>query len=139
MTDVDLFKSINDTRGRSVGDAVLRKIAALLTRQCRQSDCLSRYGGDEFAILCPGVDVHGAAEVSERCRRHIEKMTIPAVSEDVHVTMSFGAADSSKANSVEELIDKADRALYKAKRAGRNRVALHGPKRPRQLAAGRSS
>lgn len=128
MCDVDFFKLYNDSFGHLAGDLCLKKVAAVLTEHLkRPADLAARYGGEEFAIILPDTQLTGALIVAESCRRHLEQLAIEnpqATTELSCVTMSIGVASvvPSPAGSVEELIQQADRALYAAKHAGRNRV-----------------
>jgi diguanylate cyclase len=122
--DVDEFKKCNDTYGHSVGDEVLRAVATSLTRLCRRGgDLAARLGGDEFALLLPGFDETKAREFA---RKLTTRSTLRVPSLDLLVTMSFGAAvfESSRVCSMRHVLDTADRALYDAKRAGRNRTEI---------------
>jgi len=122
MADIDLFKGINDAYGHQLGDRLLHQIARVISDQCRGSDFSARYGGEEFAVLVPDENAEGASDLAERCRREIAAITLKAGPDTVRVTASFGVADSEGLESPEALIRSADRALYGAKRAGRNRV-----------------
>ena len=126
MSDIDHFKSINDTYGHQVGDEILRQIAKVFLGHCRESDFPTRYGGEEFALVLPGTDAEGAANLAERCRLEIEGIVLNVGECTVKVTASFGIADASDLPSVDVLISRADEALYQAKSAGRNRVILAG-------------
>jgi diguanylate cyclase (GGDEF)-like protein len=133
--DVDEFKKCNDTYGHSVGDEVLRAMAASLSRLCRRGgDLAARLGGDEFALLLPAFDY---AKAREFARKLTARSTLRVPSLDLCVTMSFGAAvlASSCVCSMRHVLDTADRALYDAKRAGRNRIEVvsvtpQGPRAP---------
>ncbi len=119
MLDVDKFKDYNDTYGHPAGDEVLRTVAEILKANVRECDIAARYGGEEFAILLPGANVKESVHVAERLRAAIEGYPWPLRP----VTASFGI--STRDASMEhpsDLVKEADRALYKAKRAGRNRV-----------------
>jgi len=124
MADVDDFKRINDAHGHHVGDQVLREIAKLFAGVCRESDFPARQGGDEFAIVCPEEHADGAARLAERCRHDMAELRLTAGGEALRPTASFGVADSTGATSEEDLIRRADEALYRAKHAGRNRVEV---------------
>ncbi len=113
MLDVDNFKIINDTLGHARGDAVLRSIADILSENCRGADIVGRYGGEEFLLLLADLSADGAQAVAERIRS--------AVEERLHVTVSVGIACGTELEPAESLIERADAALYEAKRAGRNR------------------
>jgi len=130
MIDLDLFKAINDGHGHAVGDSVLRNVALLLKRNVRKVDMVGRYGGDEFMVVLPRIRLEEAVEVAEKVRRTIAAGAFPAVAETtpIHVTVSIGvAAFGHDAVDVEGLLEKADHALYDAKRSGRDRVAVLSP------------
>jgi diguanylate cyclase (GGDEF)-like protein/PAS domain S-box-containing protein len=119
LMDVDHFKSFNDTFGHPRGDDVLRAVGAILRQSLRASDFAARYGGEEFAIILPNTDRAGALTVAEQLRRAIETATW----EDRGITASIGVATlSGEISTSEELVDYADRALYRSKQAGRNCV-----------------
>jgi diguanylate cyclase (GGDEF)-like protein len=122
--DLDGFKQVNDTHGHGVGDRVLSQVADLLRQHCRPGDTVGRRGGDELAMMLPGCDAAAAARMAERLRA--AAATTPIALPDgnaVQVTLSIGIATTTTATSdVPVLIETADRALYEAKRAGRNRV-----------------
>ena len=124
MGDVDHFKRINDTHGHAVGDQALREVADAIVGRCRETDLPSRYGGEEFAIIVPGEAVSAAARLAERCRQAVEAVRLGAGSEALRMTASFGVADSTGLASPEALVQQADKALYRAKNAGRNRVEV---------------
>jgi diguanylate cyclase (GGDEF)-like protein len=126
MTDIDHFKQVNDRHGHPAGDRVLRAVAKVLANHCRRPDTPGRYGGEEFAVVCPDADAQGAAILAERYRRQIEETHVPVDEGEVRVTASFGVGDSTSAASREELIKTADDALYRAKESGRNRVVIGG-------------
>ena len=124
MADIDCFKRVNDTYGHSIGDKVLQEVARTIAGQCRIHDLPTRYGGEEFAVVVPDECVSGAARLAERCREEIEKVHLPGKGNPICPTASFGVADATGVASPEALVDRADRALYRAKAAGRNRVAM---------------
>jgi diguanylate cyclase (GGDEF)-like protein len=133
MMDVDWFKRYNDARGHRAGDALLSDVAALLEAQTRrQVDLVARYGGDEFAVLLPNTDIVGAATLAERLRTSVAARG--AEDPDAAVAVSIGLSSvPAFALTAERLVETADRALYRAKRLGRNRVELfRGPVRDRQ-------
>ena len=125
MADIDNFKRINDAYGHHVGDLMLQKVANAIAESCRQIDLPSRFGGEEFAIVVPGETVSGAAHLAERCREAVAKLVVTVAADVLRTTASFGAADTTDADSPEELLQQADEALYRAKNAGRNRVECH--------------
>ncbi len=127
ICDIDYFKKVNDTWGHQFGDTVLKGVASHLNESIRQGvDTASRYGGEEFALVLVKTDLEGAIETAERIRSQIHQITFKAPSgEDVHVSMSLGiAAYRQHARHIDELIKKADKALYRAKENGRNRVEV---------------
>jgi diguanylate cyclase (GGDEF)-like protein len=127
MIDVDHFKAINDSYGHPVGDAVLREIAKRMGARVRNIDKVARLGGDEFAVLLVQTDRPVAVEVARRIRAEIERRPIAAGAGAVHVTASLGvAARPDDAETAADIVAAADKALYAAKAAGRNRVVAHG-------------
>ena len=119
LLDIDHFKPYNDTFGHPKGDEVLRSVGRLLRRSLRATDFAARYGGEEFAIILPNTDAPGSLVVAEQLRRAIETATW----EDRSITASIGVATLGGAiTNAEELVDHADRALYRSKQEGRNRV-----------------
>jgi diguanylate cyclase (GGDEF)-like protein/PAS domain S-box-containing protein len=121
LLDIDHFKSFNDTFGHPKGDEVLRNIGRLIKRTSRETDVCARYGGEEFAIILPHTDQDGALGLAERLRRAIEE----AVWEDRPMTASVGVAHICReVTTAEQLLDQADRALYRSKQDGRNRVTM---------------
>lgn len=132
MTDVDFFKSANDTYGHAVGDLVLKTIARVIKMQLRDYDIAGRYGGEEFSIILPYTKLSEAQMVAERLRKAVEKtkIDISKVNSDVTeknigVTISLGVAEYSPDDDENSLLQKADKALYKAKENGRNRVEIY--------------
>ena len=125
MIDIDDFKGVNDSFGHLAGDAVIRDVAEILRRSVRVFDVCARFGGEEFAIIMPGSVVESAAMVAERIRERIESYRPTEYGlEKISLTVSIGLAVSSPGMSAHDLIDSADRALYLAKRAGKNRVRV---------------
>jgi two-component system cell cycle response regulator len=125
MVDVDHFKRVNDTHGHDVGDLVLRAVAASLADVARKSDLVARWGGEEFVVFLPQTGAAGARIAAERLRRAIAALRpVTSGGVEVPISASFGLASTSSAAPVEELLARADRALYLAKERGRNRVEL---------------
>jgi diguanylate cyclase (GGDEF)-like protein/PAS domain S-box-containing protein len=121
--DVDPFKAVNDEHGHAAGDAVLRQVGATLGTLLREVDLVARVGGEEFAMLLPSTGMHGALEVAELLRAEIAAQTTDVEGAPIRVTLSVGVASMEPdVASVDGLLKRADRALYAAKRAGRNRV-----------------
>jgi diguanylate cyclase (GGDEF)-like protein/PAS domain S-box-containing protein len=125
MIDIDRFKNINDTCGHDIGDQALYCVAQLLKRTLRQVDIIGRYGGEEFAALLPETGLKDACLAAERLRRAVEAMVIPGANDKVHVTISMGVAElNMEVRTLEELLKRADQALYRAKETGRNRYSI---------------
>jgi len=127
MIDVDNFKRVNDTYGHEAGDAVLKHLAATMLKTIRETDVLARYGGEEFVVLLTETGAGQVEAAAERLRMAVEQTRFPAHKKTLRVTVSVGAASCSpQDNSVLEktLIEYADKALYQAKRAGRNRSCV---------------
>jgi diguanylate cyclase len=130
MVDIDEFKSINDTYGHLVGDQVLRAVAQILRARIKGADIASRLGGDEFAILLPDTNLTGAAALAEQIRTTLLQRRLRLVDRNQYVenlTLSIGVASAGKEASLEWLLQRADAALYAAKRSGRNRVSTGDP------------
>lgn len=125
MVDVDSFKKFNDTHGHQTGDDVLRLVAQVLRRTLRQMDLAARFGGEEFAVLLPGTRLKDATVVAERLRAAVAGENFACGDKQLRLTISLGLASVVSEESAEELIKRADNALYAAKNAGRNRAFLH--------------
>lgn len=124
ITDIDHFKVVNDTYGHATGDVVIKELGAILTRLKRETDIVARFGGEEFCLLCEETDAHGAANLAERVRQELECTTFETELGKLKVTCSLGVATyPDHGRNREGLFEGADRALYKAKHAGRNRVS----------------
>ena len=127
ITDLDHFKKVNDTYGHQAGDAVLVQTVALYKGILRGEDLLARYGGEEFVVLLPGADIAKAAAVAERLRQASRDERLAFNEKTISVSSSFGVA-SYDGNSAgfEDVVTRADEALYQAKRQGRDRVVVYG-------------
>ncbi|WP_430390515.1 diguanylate cyclase [Dyella sp. 20L07] len=126
--DMDHFKSINDRYGHPVGDACLRAVAEAIADELRPSDWLGRYGGEEFMVGLPGASYENALAVGERIRQSIESLHVHARGNTVRTTISLGVAClDGHADTADELMARADAALYRAKTSGRNRIVAHPP------------
>jgi len=127
MIDVDHFKKFNDQYGHIIGDQILREVGILISANVREIDIAGRYGGEEFCVVLPDTDREGAYYAAERIRKASQEATIKAYDTTVKVTLSIGTStfpDDGK--KIDELIDKADWALYRAKKCGRNNVRSFG-------------
>lgn len=125
MLDADYFKKINDTYGHSAGDDVLRDLANNCRKIFRKTDVVGRYGGEEFSVMLPGAEEKMAKIIAERIRSSIEASTVKTDNEEINYTVSIGIACAiGKEVKIEELLDRADRALYTAKAEGRNRAVF---------------
>ncbi|MBX2810795.1 MAG: diguanylate cyclase [Myxococcales bacterium] len=125
MLDVDHFKTINDTFGHVAGDRVLRAISAQIRDLKRKEDAFARYGGEEFVILLRSTGAEGAYLLAERVRCAVEQLRVPHGNQVIGCTVSIGVATfGERADKAESLIELADRRLYQAKSAGRNRTEM---------------
>ncbi len=123
MVDLDFFKRINDIHGHPAGDAVLTAMANLMGDACRRSDSVCRYGGEEFCVMLPETNGHGAVVWAERVRKMLASLEVPAGGRQLRVTASFGVAQKQDGTqTAEQLVDQADQALLCAKQSGRDRV-----------------
>ena len=132
MTDIDYFKTVNDTYGHATGDLVLKNVSSVIKHQLRDYDTAGRYGGEEFAIILPYTKVEEALMVAQRLRSAIENTRIdisklnPDISEkNISVTISLGLCEYQSGDNGQVLLQKADKALYKAKEKGRNRAEVY--------------
>jgi two-component system cell cycle response regulator len=136
VTDIDLFKRINDTYGHDVGDLVIKELAAVHRRLARTTDAVARFGGEEFVTICEETDAEGALLLAERIRAEFAQVGFHARGETVHCTCSVGIATFPDAGtSWEELFKAADDAVYTSKRAGRDRATIWMPSGRRGVAA----
>jgi diguanylate cyclase (GGDEF)-like protein len=136
MIDLDDFKRINDTYGHAAGDATIRAVAMIIRRAVRHFDICTRYGGEEFAVVMPDSGEATATTVAERIRSRIAAWRSgEAHFKGLQITTSIGFALSDPSTSMDDLLARADRALYEAKEAGKNqvRVAEVDPGGPKQI------
>jgi len=119
MIDIDHFKQVNDRFGHNVGDKVLKRLAQLIKSRLRKIDTFARWGGEEFMVLLPGTTVSGAVALAEELRKKLEGLNIEGV---VKITASFGVVSYCKGDTLESLIERVDKMMYKAKHEGRNCV-----------------
>jgi diguanylate cyclase (GGDEF)-like protein len=124
MIDLDNFKTINDTYGHSAGDTALQQVATILTEVVRRSDMVFRYGGEEFLVLLPETDLEGATSLAEKIRATAAAGLFGDGERIFHLTLSAGAASLTDHESGNDMIARADVALYQAKEQGRNRVEV---------------
>ncbi len=128
VLDVDHFKRINDSYGHATGDDALRMVAGGCQAILREYDILGRLGGEEFVVVLPGATAEESRVVAERVRRHLSRMAIPGPEGRFHLTSSIGISTLDSAyDTLEKAIHRADLALYRAKREGRNRVVVYEP------------
>ena len=127
VVDVDRFKSVNDNYGHHAGDLILKTIAKTIQNASRGADTVFRFGGEEFVVLLNNTDVAGAKVTAERLRQAISNIQVSYEGQIIPVTASLGAASLCHGESKAELLERADRALYKAKANGRDRVELAAP------------
>lgn len=126
--DLDRFKSVNDTYGHAFGDTILRKVSTICAAELRSVDMFGRLGGEEFGVFMPETAQAGAMEAAERLRKTIESTPIGNDALLINLTASFGVTELSDTDCVsKDLLMRADKALYQAKDAGRNRVVFAGP------------
>jgi diguanylate cyclase (GGDEF)-like protein len=124
MIDIDKFKNVNDNYGHSIGDDCIKLLATILENNIRNSDIIARFGGDEFAIILPNTQLQNAIELAEKLRLIVMNQKIDVKNDVVKFTISIGVdkVNYLKDNSIEESLNRADKALYKAKHRGRNQV-----------------
>lgn len=126
MMDIDHFKQVNDTYGHLAGDQVLVTVAKTIVECLRPSDMPVRYGGEEFSVFLPGTSTENAKVIAERLRSSVERKDIVLPSgEIIHATISVGFTERVENDTVQSIIERADKALYHAKENGRNRVCLN--------------
>lgn len=124
MIDIDDFKKINDTFGHKAGDDVLQELAHILQQKTRIHDLVARYGGEEMSILLPETNLQSALVIAERIRRMISSHDFPSEDQHIHLSVSIGVAelDAVGQDTLDELLNRADKALYTAKKSGKDRV-----------------
>jgi diguanylate cyclase (GGDEF)-like protein len=142
MIDIDHFKFVNDSYGHQAGDATLSTVGSLIKSTLRESDVAARYGGEEFLIICASTAIDGAGLVAERLRHLVESHQVEIAddsggSKTIQISLSIGAAGlNDSVDSMNKLIQAADKALYRAKQEGRNRVVIATPEVIGTAAAG---
>ncbi|ABK43910.1 response regulator receiver modulated diguanylate cyclase [Magnetococcus marinus MC-1] len=124
LFDIDHFKQVNDNFGHQVGDDVLRLLASTIADNLRATDTIARWGGEEFMVVCPEINIEAAHRLAEKLRQLIEHITFPEVKQ---ITSSFGVTQFQKNDQSRSLTQRADCALYRAKEGGRNRVEQEAP------------
>ncbi len=131
LLDIDYFKKVNDTYGHQAGDAVLQEVAGRIKAILRGSDKIGRYGGEEFIAVLEGAPAHDAQEVAERIRLAVQELPVEHGGQEITVTISIGLceAPAGYVGQAAPIVEKADEALYEAKRSGRNRVVIAGAPR----------
>jgi len=125
MLDLDHFKQCNDTFGHLAGDAVLATLSAALQKAVRNEDVVARFGGEEIAVVLRAINIDGALQTAERLRKLVENTVVETGGKKLKATVSVGVSGfpSTPAKTITELIEAADKALYRAKNAGRNRIS----------------
>jgi diguanylate cyclase (GGDEF)-like protein len=126
MLDIDHFKKINDNHGHPVGDLAIKALAAACGKVLRPHDILARYGGEEFVLTLPHTPPEGARIVAERIRTAVELITVPSETGEVRFTVSIGVATYDGGEPFDQVVERADKALYVSKQGGRNRVTVDG-------------
>ena len=124
LADIDHFKQVNDRHGHDIGDEVLKRVAASMRAAAREIDEVARWGGEEFLTLLPACRRDEAAAVAERMRAQVQGLSIDAAGMALSISASFGVSEFQAGDTIDACIHRADEALYKAKRDGRNRVVL---------------
>ena len=126
ILDIDFFKQVNDSYGHAVGDEAIKLLAATIKSIIRASDVAARFGGDEFVILMPETDTEKAIKAAQRLQFSLAKRTIATSQKHFNFTLSIGSAGiSEEVNTIDMLLEFADRALYVAKQGGRNQVQVY--------------
>jgi len=122
MIDADHFKKINDTYGHPVGDRALKHFSEQISRHCRKSDVVARLGGEEFGVYMPGTDIATGQRIAERIRAAIRDNLLTEESLEISLSASIGVAQRQAGEKIDDVMQRADAALYQAKADGRNRV-----------------
>ncbi len=135
LMDIDYFKKVNDEHGHVNGDRILRGVASRIADGVRTNDFPARYGGEEFAVIFPGSGVKDAYIVADRIRKDISKTNFRLDEKTIRMTISGGMAECKQGMKAEQIIAKADDALYRAKNGGRNQVLIDGMEAPAPAAA----
>jgi diguanylate cyclase (GGDEF)-like protein len=129
MIDIDNFKRFNDEYGHISGDRVLAAVSEALREYLRPTDLIARFGGDEFAVLLPGLELVQAQQTAERLRQQVATLSPSSLS--TAITISIGVSKNQENDDVAALVQRADAAMYAAKERGRNRVALSDSSDPK--------
>lgn len=124
ITDIDHFKKINDTYGHIAGDKTLQVIASMLKKSLRGTDFVARYGGEEFVMLFPQTEISAILEPLEKARKRIQSIPFKFKNNDITITVSIGAASFNEHDTISSVFERADKALYSAKKTGRNKVII---------------
>ncbi|GAW35927.1 putative diguanylate cyclase YedQ [Roseovarius sp. A-2] len=127
VADIDHFKGFNDCHGHFAGDQALRQFATILASNCRGTDLVARFGGEEFVIVLPGVDMKQGGRIADRLADRVRSSAIYVGERSLSLTASFGVAPVQAGGDMDQAIQQADRALYQAKHAGRDRVCRYHP------------
>lgn len=130
LLDLDFFKKVNDEHGHPTGDRVLQQVAARIKSAVRNVDAVGRYGGEEFLVVLPGASAPIATQIGERIRQHVAASPIKCDRQLIEMTISEGVTVLDRNDSCDAMIARADEALYRAKRAGRNRLVFNAPPTP---------
>jgi diguanylate cyclase (GGDEF)-like protein len=129
MADIDNLKQINDTHGHRAGDKVIREVSCRISQCIRQIDIAARYGGDEFAVILPNTELKDAIVVAQRMVESAGDKPVIWKGEEIELTISVGVGQYGPENSPDDITSRSDKALYKAKRAGKNTVRVIQPTR----------
>jgi len=130
LLDLDFFKLVNDRYGHAAGDAVLCAFAGRVLDNLRSTDVLARWGGEEFLLLLPETSLDGALVLLERVRREVAELCVETANGEIRLTVSIGVAAGRVQDTMEQVLEHADEALYQAKAQGRDRVVVYGGGRP---------